>query len=412
MSNPAGPELRRARWVVAVVGLLALVGKLTIAATTRGTNDVRIYTSFARTIARVGPVNVYGVKNAGIDLYNHGPVTGLLLDLASHLARHGASITFMIRVPACLGDLLTCLLVFELVRMRSSLRYAVAAGIAVSLSPVLIAVSGFHGNTDPFFVSLILLSAWLLSARRLPTAAGAALGLALCIKIVPVVVLPALLIAALRRGRGDALRFSAALAIVCAAFWALPMLEYFPQVKANVFEYAGEVYRPWGLPQFATWAGLPPHLTDALIGSGRFAVVLLAAGLGAYLSWRRPQAVGAAVGLALGTFLLLSPAGAAQYLAWPAAGLLVAEFWGGLAYNLIAGAFLVKLYTNWSDGFPWDIAHSRAFSQPELVFAALIWAVLAIVIATSTRAVLALPPPVDTPPNGTDAASYTVPQSV
>ena len=381
----------RARGTVALAASAALLAKVAVACTTSGTNDVRIFTAFARAIGRVGPVGVYGFHFRSHYLYNHGPLTGILLALMSLLASHGIPFTLLIRMPACLADMATSLLVFELSCPRVGVHRARACGIATAASPVLLAVSGFHGNTDPLFVAFALLSAWLLTARQLPVWAGLSLAMALSVKVVPVVVVPALLIASLRGGRRRGLGFVLGLGVGMTALWAGPMLRYPQQVRRHVLEYAGVKYRPWGLPELARVTGLPPHLTALLEGPGRFSAVLLAAALGAWVAWRRPQQAGAAVGLSLAALLLLSTASAAQYLAWAAAGTFVAEFWSALAYNLLAGAFLTELYSRWSGGGLWGTAYATAWTRVELAAGGLVWVSLLAAVVVGAASVLKEP---------------------
>ena len=384
------PSLQAARTTLLLVGLAAATAKTAIAATTHGTDDVRTFMRFARVIAHVGPVGVYGVP--GLTIYNHGPLTGILLAGMSPLAAHGAAMPLLIRLPAILADLLACLLVFELTRDRMGVRRARWCGTVVALSPVLVAVSGFHGHTDPVFAVLALLSAWLLTRRRLPLQAGIALGLALSIKIVPVVAVPALLIAAFRLGgRGHVYRFGVGLAATLAALWAGPMLRYPVQVHADVLSYAGTSYRAWGLLHLATVLGVPPHWIDLWGSAGRFSVVLLATATGAWIAWRRPKEAGAAVGLSLAAMLLFSTATAAQYLAWAAAGVMVAEFWSGLAYNLLAGVFLTELYARWSGHWYWDFARASLWTPVELWAGVAVWGTLAVAVVLGLRAVLRRP---------------------
>ena len=84
----------------------------------------------------------------------------------------------LFRVPACLADFVTVLLVFELVRLARPVRGAAIAAILVACSPVLFVVSGFHGNTDPVFVMFSLLSVYVLVVPRWASAAGVAFGIA------------------------------------------------------------------------------------------------------------------------------------------------------------------------------------------------------------------------------------------
>jgi len=61
----------------------------------------------------------------------------------------------------------------------------------MALSPVSIMVSGFHGNTDPVMICLVLLSIYLVESGRPAWLCGAIFGMAMWIKIVPVIFLPA-----------------------------------------------------------------------------------------------------------------------------------------------------------------------------------------------------------------------------
>ena len=370
---------------------MALFGKLAIAASTAGTDDVRFFAGFARTIGRVGPVNVYGVPHAGVLVYNHGPLTGIMLYVCDRLWSHGAFFPLLIRLPACLADLVTSLVVFELARERMDLRRARWCALAVALSPVLVGVSGFHGNTDPVFVCFVLLSVWLLSSRRRAVSAGVCLGLALSIKIVPVVVVPVLLIAAYRQGRRSLTMFLAGFLAVLASLWGLPLLEYYQQVKANVLDYAGSPDRRWGIPELARWIGVPNAWLNWWVGPGHVSVVLVSSGLGSLLVWRRPKEVAAAAALALSAVLLFSTAGADQYLAWPAAAVFLVDAWSACAYTLLAGVFVTELYTRWSHSFPWghgvlwDWATARHWSHHEILLAGLVWVALAVNVLLGTR---------------------------
>lgn len=386
-------EVGRARSAVAVAALLALFGKLAIAADTGGTTDVRIFAEFARSIGRVGPVHVYGLPRAGSLVYNHGPLTGIMLDLFDRLWRHGFSFPLLIRTPACVADFATSLIVFELARERVGVRRALWCGIAVALSPVLVGVSGFHGNTDPVFVCLVLLSAWLLTSNRSLVGAGACLALALSVKIVPVVVVPVLLIAAAQRGRRNLALFLAGLGGVLALLWGMPLFEYFHQVKANVLDYQGSPYRPWGVPKFFTWLGLPHSWLQWWVGPGHVSVVLVSAGIGSLLVWRRPNRLAMAVAASLVAVLVFSTAGADQYLAWPAAAVFLLDFWSGIAYTVFAGVFLTELYSRWSHGFPWGTAFAHKWTHHELMLAAVAWGALAVNLVLGARTALGHPLP-------------------
>jgi len=394
MWHPAVPSkitTKRARAGVAAVAFVLLCVKLWLASTTVGTNDVITFEEFAKVIGRVGPVGIYGVKHPAYDVYNHPPLTGDMLWVFYHLSLHRISFPLLIRLPATLADAVTSLLVFELVRARrGDVRAAMLAGMGAAASPILVIISGFHGNTDPVFVMFILLSVWLLAQRELPLWAGVALGLGLSVKVVPLVVLPVLLFWALLRSRRTLVLFAAGLAVTLAVLWGPSVLEHWTDVRNNVLEYNGWSAPQWGLAQFLTDLGLDKTQLASVLAHARTPVVALSALLGMFLVWRRREALAPAVGLALACLLMLSTATGTQYLAWAAAVLFLADVWTALIYNLVGGLFLLVLYTHWSHG-GWNYAVGRIWSAGDTRLAMLAWAALITAVVCGVRGVLRLP---------------------
>src|SRR5262245_44057272 len=215
--------LGRLRLIVILSAAVATFLKLQIAARTFGTNDVGTWGVFAEGVRHYGPVGIYG-HHFRVSLYNHGPLAGwLLLAINWLLDHHVTSFQFLIRVPACLADFVTIVLVFELVRLVRPVREAAISSVLVAWSPVLFVISGFHGNTDPLFVMFALLSVYLLVVRRWALAAGAAFGIAVSIKLVPIVLAPVLLVLLVRLGRRRLAAFAGGGAIVFLVLW-LPVV--------------------------------------------------------------------------------------------------------------------------------------------------------------------------------------------
>jgi hypothetical protein len=374
--------------VVGVVAVVATVLKLVIAYRTHGTDDVRFFRAFADGIAKYGWIDAYG-QNMAAAQYNHPPLTGLLLaginavrDLAP-----GIPFEFLIRVPACGSDLITALLVFALVRTYRTEGQAVAAGVLVSVSPVLFIVSGFHGNTDPVFVMLTTLSLYLLIVRRIPFLAGVAFAMGLSIKLIPVVVLPLLLLVALRAGWRRLLLFGGGAALFFAATWGPVVLLRWAEFKANVLQYAG-FGSQWGVVQILRWFGVPENvLYQQVTVDGRYAALAVSAGVPVLLAWRRPAATVPAFGLAYTLFLLLTPAHAMQYMSWAAAPVVLVSLWGGLAYQLTGGLLLVRVYDRWNHAHPWhwDTAYSYPLDDREKVLAFVAWLALVAAALTTLR---------------------------
>lgn len=384
--SPAA-RLARSRRLVLVVALITFSLKLVVAARTYGTNDIRHWTDFVNGVAERGPVGVYGIDFPR-SFYNHPPVIGYFLWLVDLARQHGVSIGFSIRSVASLTDVGSALLVLEILRRRRSLREATWAACLVGVSPVLFIISGFHGNTDPIFVFFTLLALYLLADRDHPLAGGLSMGIAIGIKIVPVVAVPTLLVLALSRGRRDVLRFGGGFAAAVAVTWLPALIAEGRAVKEHVLGYAGSGISQWGLIQIGHVFG-DPGWANFLTDSGRFPIVLLCAAVPAALTWRRPEMVAEGIGLSLVSFLFLSPAFGCQYLVWAVAGAYLLNFGWATVYNLGAGLVLFKIYTRWAHGFPWYHADYWGLKGVELVGALLLWGCLGILSVLGIRRMLA-----------------------
>jgi 4-amino-4-deoxy-L-arabinose transferase-like glycosyltransferase len=374
----ADGSVRRARTIVLAIGVAALAAKITMALTTYGTIDIRHWQDFVDAVAAHGPVGIYGVRFAH-SFYNHPPLMGYLLLVIGWAARHGVSVGVTLRSAASLADLGSALLVLELARARRRIRDATAAAVLVAASPVLVVISGFHGNSDPIFVFLVLLAAWLLTVRDRPGWAGIACAAAIGVKIVPLLVVPALLAYAWRAGRRRLCWFATGVAGVSALIWAPAVLSHYAAVRADVLGYTGSGPSQWGLVQFGRWVA-EPGAVGWLGGPGRFLVVGACALAPALLVWRRPAEVAPAVGLALAGFLLLTPAFGTQYLVWGVAALYLLDTVLATAFNLLAGALLLVVYTRWNRGLPWDFAGQWGLRPVEVGWAFVVWLVLAVAV--------------------------------
>lgn len=382
------PPSQLGRYQVALVALVIVTTmlKLLVAARTFGTEDVRRWMDFAAGVAEAGPVGVYRLHFGSPHfrvLYNHPPLIGYMLQMVNAATRHGLAFPLAIRIPAISADVVTPFLVLELLRRRRRLLESFAAAASVAVSPVLLIISGFHGNTDPVFIMFSLLSVYLLVDRRAPALAGLSTAIALGVKIVPIVIVPTLLAFAVRAGRRSVLRFGLASGAFLALTWAPVALHVWQPFRDKVLDYAGG-QQPWGLVQLGKWVGDPAWATW-LEGPGRFIVVLVVAGLPAALVLWCPPRVVEASALALTGLLALSPAFGTQYLVWGVAPAYLLSFWSATAYNLIASCLLIEVYTRWSGGFPWYLARLNGLTRGELIAALGVWATLLTVVVAGIR---------------------------
>lgn len=366
-----------------IAAAAGLITRMLIAANMPGPADVRIFHGFAKAIVRYGPIRIYEQPLPGLPVYNHPPLAGWMLLGLNELSELGIPFGTLIRSPASIADFFCAIVVFEIVRRRGSLGAAVACGVGVAASPVLIATSGYHGNTDAVAITFALAAAHLLVDRRAPLAAGVAAALSISVKFIPVVVIPALFLVALRAGRPALVRFSAGFAALIALVWG-PVLLTVPQnLKENVLEYAGGGYRLWGLVRFADLFGLPESFITYIEGDGHFLFVLACAAAGVWLARLRPAQLPVVVAVTMSLLLLLSTASALQYLTWAAAGLFVVGFWEGAAYSCLLGLTAVFGYQGRS---------AVHWSETVLLLAELGWLVLAAGLVSGVRKILAARP--------------------
>jgi hypothetical protein len=381
--------VQRRRLIVLAVAVVALVFKVLMAFRTYGSGDISHWTDFSNGVRAAGPVGVYGLTWSG-SFYNHPPAIGYFLEFVNGLEHLGVPLNATIRTVSSLADVATSLIIFELLRRRRTLIIATWSGVLVAASPVLFTVSGFHGNTDPIFTMFTVLSVWLLADRELPVLAGVAMGLAIGVKIVPVVAIPALLVYAAMRGRRTFVRYAAGLALTFVITWGPAMAKQGHNVIKDVIGYQGSDLRQWGLVQIGHWFG-DPWWSAFLIGPGRFVVLALCCGVPAYFVWRRPSVLAPAVGLSLVAFLMLSPAFGVQYTVWPVAGAYLISFSSATLYNLSAGWMTFAIYNAWNGGLPWYRGHSLKYSDNQVAIGLLAWVALVLLTVQGVRMLMKQP---------------------
>jgi hypothetical protein len=360
------------RWtailLAGMVGALAI--KVFLAWTTLGTNDVLVWQFAAKKALHTDAVRLY---TDGVDLFyggrpypqsvfNHPPFMIYLLRFLAWIS-NSAGIPFAIffRILTSVADSLSFLLTWTLLQNNLSTRgvsWGEAPGarlglLLLSVSPVNIMVAGFHANSDPLMILFLLSAVWCLEVRESPLLAGCCVGMALNIKIVPLLLLPALLFYLKGwRARASCLTSAAVTALIPA----LPCLAAAPRaVAANVLAY-NSFPGVWGLG--AIWRHLPGF--DAFSHYGKFA---LAAGmvLMAYLINRfdpKPR-IFEQWGASLLLFLVVTPGFGIQYLYWVTPWIVALGSRAAVLLYLTSGAFMFAVYTYWSGGFPWWFADSQ-----------------------------------------------------
>jgi hypothetical protein len=229
----------------------------------------------------------------------------------------------------------------------------------MAAAPASILISGFHGQNDSVMIFFLLLAIYLVE-RQQTVAGGAAFGLSMCVKVVPVIAIPALLF--YQFGRRKWVAFFAAAGAVMAMAW-FPFLIYdFRAVLRDLFGYKSGLGH-WGLSYLAYQLSLISPIGVRLCAViEKFGSLLLLGAIGA-LSWWMNRSTAkpplySQVGLVLFLFLAGTNGFGVQYLAWLvpfAVGLGAAP---AALYYATSGIFLFLVYDYWSQGMPWYLADS------------------------------------------------------
>ena len=362
--------------------LPVLAVKLLLAARTFGTKDMLHWADFLAGVRAAGPVGIYRLTFA-YSFYNHPPLMGYVLWVVNGLRDAGVSDNFTIRALASLCDVGSAFVLLALLRRRRPLIQAVSAAALLAVSPLLLLVSGFHGNTDPDFVFLTMLGLYLLVDRRLPLYAGMAFALAIGVKIVPMVVLPAVAVYAWKRGGRCLVLLAAGFLVIFALSWGPALLTEYQPVKAHVLGYTGNGYSLWGIMQIGHWLG-DPGWVAVLGGPGRIGLVAVCAVLPAVAVAFRSAAILPAVAWSLLVFLAFATTFGVQYLVWPVAVAYLVNVRWATAYSFSAGIMLAVIYNRWSGGLPWQYANPTVFTIGEKIGLVVPWLVLLVLIASAT----------------------------
>jgi hypothetical protein len=379
---------RRQRYIVGALLVLALALRGFIASRSVGSNDAVTWQEFAEHIARHGLLRTY----YDIDYFNHPPLMGRFSVLALRL---GALLhePFMdvFKAPIILADVAAAGLLWLIWRERGE-RKAAQIAVLFSFNLVSILVSAYHGNTDCLLATLCLASAYGVHREKWGWA-GLALGAAINVKIVPVMLLP--VFGLMLPSRRALLRFGLGLAVCALPF--LPVVwRIWPVFYRNVFAYNSIPFR-WGvplliestdqtLPQLAHWLRTyyVPHARFVILGS-----MLL---IGLLQRWRRQLNAFEAGALALSLFLVLLPGFGVQYLAWVVPLLFAADPEVALEFSAYGGVFAFLIYyLFWTGTRPWFSDFISDFPSPSPFVGVFAWAALLRYCIASFRKLLAQP---------------------
>jgi hypothetical protein len=367
-------------WDYGTLLLAGLALRVGVALVSLGSDDIHIWEDFARQVGEGGLLGRYGEMDSHGHPMNHPPFAVGMAALVHRLADWtGLPFAPLFKLPMIAADLSIAALLGALTARTAGGRAARTVVAAYVFSPAAVLISAYHGSTDCLAAALAFAAA-ALALRGRAAASGFALGAALNVKLIPILLLPVLGLQ--YRDRRSALRF--ALAFGCALLPFAPFAAAQPLGFLRATLGYGSEMNPWGLLAILSGAFTIPVLRDAI---GRLAQAYFFYGPPLMLSvigtlavvgrvagrWNATELCGACMGL----FLVITPGFGVQYLIYVLPFLLLSHLRHGMAYSLLAGLFLVVVYASyWTGSFPFDSHFERGFPMPAPLIGLAAWAVL------------------------------------
>jgi Gpi18-like mannosyltransferase len=358
MEHAMSPRLRRFVWSCIAVGTLL---RLALSFISFGSNDALIWEHIAARVQQSGLIQAYRTET----FINHPPIPVLWARLSLALGGEpleGAAagtvpiakswprpwFSFVLKLPAIAADALVVALVAWVWLAWGDESQARFAALAMALNPVAIIISGYHCNTDSVYAALSLLSAYLVSHDRRFFLGGLALGAAINVKLIPLLLIPALF--SLCSNWREARRLVYGLAIAALPF--LPLLAAPEALYRNMVAYVPSIGR-WGVGYFLLDFSNTPRFSDVgyhlmrdYLKVGRLAIVV-AVGVVTIASWRTKRWNAYELCLIVySIFLVLAPGFGTQYLIVVLPLLLVVSISRAWTYSISGGLFLLLMY--WS----------------------------------------------------------------
>lgn len=363
-------DLRTA--IIVALALVAMTLKLAIAYNTIGTNDAVFFYGFAKVLNEHGLEWTYAHSR----YFNHPPLTACYLRGIFLLTERrwcqdlGIHFPFLLRLPGIIADFLVVLILLQFRKIDPPSQSSGVAGIRIptwalalfALSPVSLMVSGFHGNTDPVMVLLLVCAVWMC-LRNQAALCGLFFALGCQIKIVPLLLLPAFVFFWLSQHRSRP--FLVTGGVTTVILWAQPLLNFPVLFAKNVLAY-GSYWGLWGityllrltrLPEFGKVSFVDLEPAQNVIVTVLKVIIVSGA---IWLAWKSRQARGRVFVESLAwtwlIFFVFAPGVCPQYLIWFAPFILILSPTFYAAILVASSIFLFTFYNITSGGLPWKVA--------------------------------------------------------
>lgn len=343
---------------VALAAGVALLIKLYLALKSEGSADVLGFADHLAKIRELGGVGTYYVRGPFNNPFNSPPFMIHVVKAWGWLAQTtGINFSFWLRLPGILADVGSLIVAWKLLNLSSRLPRSPLLLLLMAVCPISIMVSGYHGSTDSWMIFLVLASVYLIEKGERLWLAGLVLGLAVSIKVAPLILAFAICFY-LKGTRKRVEYFGAAAAVFIVG--SLPYLLLDPLILKNVFGYES-LYGQWGwsvLMERWYWEAPrylnPPHdvtgIHAVFAAVGKFVMLfaILAISYRMNRRARRKPPLMLQCGFITTLFLFLTPGFGIQYLSWLVPFVIALDLWPTMLFYVTASLYQLMGYTCWA----------------------------------------------------------------
>lgn len=341
---------RQRMWLLAALTIATLI-KLYLAVRTDGTTDIDGFIDQLIKVREMG-AGAYRVRGIFNNPFNHPPPMIHVLKALGYVSESsGLPFKFWLRLFAIVGGTGSFFIVWRLFRDRKD-QFALL--IALAVCPISIMVDGYHGNTDSVMIMFVLLAIYLIETRATVWSAGLVFGLACCVKIAPLMLVPVFIL--YLPNLKSRVQFALTAGVVFLAA-SLPYIIQDPvAIKNAVFAYQ-PVYGIWGIAQLLAMF-YPVHPVyankpyDPIGIHGVFAAVLkyitiaamCAVSIWMNLKKEKKPSLFIQCGIVIAVCLFLTSGFGMQYLVWLAPFVIELGLRPTLIFYLVSGGYLLLKY--------------------------------------------------------------------
>lgn len=322
----------RSLYLIIIAGITV---RILIVILSQGTNDIYYWQSHATLIDAKGLIGAYKTPGS----FNHPPLPALYAHWAYYFV-DGNLLTFsrLIKLPGLFAEILIIWTLFRYYSLRLSALYAIL--------PAGILISSFHGNTDCLYAAFLLISTIHFTKNKY-FLSGLFFALALNVKLVPLVLLPAFLISCL--SRKSFLNFSLGGITGMLPYYYPAMIAPFDMYRNMLAYNSNQDY--WGFQLFfnklresTSYDGLADTFSFFYSKIGRYIILIGTISFATHSRLKEKIDFKTLVSLCGLWFFFTTPGFGVQYVVFILPVLLISnEEWGNF-WGLWSGIFIGSVY--------------------------------------------------------------------